>query len=145
MLRFFIKSSKFQKLSQKTGSFKKDFRLRPLLCPMSHALIFWQMKGFINLNNRGKFYEYSIFDCWVINFQSFSYQFSIHWMAPFGEVLDPYSPKYCQVLLKFSPQVVFNETKTVLQESLKIFYRNRRYPEFAVLVKLLPVSSPWKK
>ena len=81
---------------------------------MSYTLIFWQMKGLITIHNRGKFYEYSIFGCQVINFQSFSYQFSIHEMALFGEVLDPNSPNYCQILLKFSAKVVLKETKIVL-------------------------------
>ena len=69
------------------------------------------MKGLIKIHNRGKFYQYSIFGCQVMNFQNFLYQFSIHEMALFGEVLSPNSPKYRQILLKFSPQVVFKEQK----------------------------------
>ena len=46
-----------------------------------------------------------------MNFQKFLYQFSIHEMALFGDILGPNSPKYCQILLKFSPQVVFKEQK----------------------------------
>ena len=112
MLRFFIKSWKFQEIKPKnpfSGSFSEVFQLRRLLRP-----IFWQMTGLIKIHNRVEFYEYSILDCQVINFQSFSYQFSIHEMPLFGEVVGPNSPKYCQILLKFSPQVVFKETKTVL-------------------------------
>ena len=61
-----------------------------------------------------------------------------------GEIVGPNSPKYCQILLKFSPQLVFKEKKTVLQEFLKNshFYRNRRYPEFPLLVQLWPLFSP---
>ena len=117
MLQFFVKSQKFQEIKTKnwfSGSLSGIFLLRFLLHPMSYALIFWQMNGLIKIHNRGKFYEYSIFDCQVINFQSFSYRFSIHEMPLFGEVLGPNSPKYCQILLKFSPQVVLKETKTVL-------------------------------
>ena len=77
------------------------------------------MKGLIKIDNRGKFYDYTIFDCQVINVQGFLYQFSIQEMALFGEVLVPNSPKYFKILLKFSPQVVFKETKTVLYEFLK--------------------------
>ena len=116
-LRFFIKSWNFQEIKPKNRfscSFSEVLQLRLLLPPLSYALIFWQMKGLIKIHNRGKFYEYSILDCQVINFQSFSYRFSIHEMPLFGEVLGPNSPKYCQILLKFSPQVVFKETKTVL-------------------------------
>ena len=47
------------------------------------------MKGLIKIHNRGKFYEYSILDCQVINFQSFSYRFSIHEMPLFGELILP--------------------------------------------------------
>ena len=115
--QYFIKSWKFQEIKPKnwfSGSFSEVFQLRLLLRPMSYALIFWQMKGLIKIHNCGKFYEYSILDCQVINFQSFSYRFSIHEMPLFGEVLGPNSSKYCQILLKFSPQVVLKETKTVL-------------------------------
>ena len=116
MLRFSIKSREFQEIKPKnrfSGSFLEVFQLRLLLHPMSYALFFRQMTGLINIHNRGEFYEYSILDCQVINFQSFLYRFSIHEMPLFGDVLGPNSPKYCQILLKFSPQVVFKETKTV--------------------------------
>ena len=117
MLKIFIKSWKFQEIKPKNwfyGLFSEVFQLCILLRPMCYTLIFWQMKGLIKIHNRGKFYEYSILDCQVIIFQSFSNRFSIHEMSLFGEVLSPNSPKYCQVLLKFLPQVVFKETKTVL-------------------------------
>ena len=78
---------------------------------MSYALIFLQMKGLIKIHNRGKFYEHSIFDCQVINFQSFLYWFSIHEMALFGEVLGPNSPQNCQIYLIFFLQVVFKKQK----------------------------------
>ena len=81
---------------------------------MSYALIFGKMEGLIKIHNRGKFYEFSIFGYQVINFQSFLYQFSIHEMAFFGEVLGSNSPKYCQILLTFLSQVVFKEAKIVL-------------------------------
>ena len=107
MLRFFIKSWKFQKIKPKiwfSGSFSEVFQLRLLLCPMSYALTFWQMKGLIKIHNCGKFYEYSTLDCQVINFQSFLYQFTINEMPLFGEVLSPNSSKYCQILLTGSIQ-----------------------------------------
>ena len=116
MLRYSIKSWKLQEIKSKnrfSGSFLEVFQLRLLLHPMSYALFFRKMTGLINIHNRGEFYEYSILDCQVINFQSFLYRFSIHEMPLFGDVLGPNSPKYCQILLKFSPQVVFKETKTV--------------------------------
>ena len=80
----------------------------------------------------------------VINFQSFLYRFSIHEMPLFGDVLGPNSPKYCQVLLNFSPQVVFKEKKN---SALRIFensffYRNGRSPEFTLLVQLWSLFPP---
>ena len=108
----------FKKLSQE-NHFLARFR-RFFNYAVSYALFFWQMTGLIKIHNRVEFYEYSILDCrQVINFQSFSHQFSIHEMPLFGEVAGPNSPKYCQILLKFTPQLVFKETKTVLSEFLK--------------------------
>ena len=112
MLRFSIESRKFQEIKPKnpfSGSFLEVFQLRRPL-----RSIFWQMTGLVKIHNRVKMYEYSILDCQVINFQSFSSQFSIHEMLLFGEIVGPNSPKYCQILLKYLPQVVFKETKTVL-------------------------------
>ena len=114
MLRFSIKSWKFQEIKPKnrfSGSFSEVFQLRLLLHLMSYALLFRQMTGLINIYNRGEFYEYSILDCQVMNFQSFLYRFSIHEIPLFGDVLGPNSPNNFQILLKFSPQVVFKETK----------------------------------
>ena len=55
-----------------------------------------------------------------------------------GFLWGPNSPKYGPILLKFLPEVVLKEKKTVLEESLKNsnFSRNRRYPKFARLVQL---------
>ena len=116
VLQFFIKSWKFQEIKPKkrfSGSFLEVFQLRLLLHLMSYALFFRQMTGLINIHNRVEFYEYSILDCQVINFQSFLYRFSIHEIPLFGDVLGPNSPNNFQILLKFSPQVVFKETKIV--------------------------------
>ena len=84
-------------------------------------MIFWLIqRGFLftpsYLHNRGKFHQYSICGCQVKNFQSFSYRFSIHEIAPFlrdGGGLGPYSPKYGPTLLKFLPEVVYKQTKSV--------------------------------
>ena len=78
----------------------------------------------------------------VINFQSFLYRFSIHEMPLFGDVLGPNSPKYCQVLLNFSPQVVFKENKN---SALRIFensffYRNGRSPVYTFGPTLISFS-----
>ena len=113
MLRYSIKSWKLQEIKSKkrfSGSFLEVFQLRLLLHPMSYALFFRKMTGLINIYNRGEFYEYSILDCQVI---SFLYWFGIHQMPLFGDILGPNFPKYSQILLKFSAQLVFKETKTV--------------------------------
>ena len=134
-----------KKLNQK-NHFLARFR-RFFNYAVSYALFFWQMTGLIKIHSRVEFYEYSVLDCQVTNFQSFLYQFSVHDMPLFGEVVGPNSPKYCQILLKFSPQVVFEETKTVVQEFLKNsnFYRNGRYSEFTLFGPTLASFSPLKK
>ena len=47
-------------------------------------------------------------------------------MAFLGVFLDPNCPKYCLILLKFAPEVVFKARKTVFQKFLKNsnFYEN---------------------
>ena len=55
-----------------------------------------QMKGLIEVHNRGKSHRYSICGCEVIKFQMFSWWGSIHEMAHSGEVLGPNSPQKCR-------------------------------------------------
>ena len=88
--------------------------------------------------NRGKFHLYSICGCQVIKFEMFSWRCSIHEMAHFGEFLGPNSPKNGQILLKFLPEIVLKDSKTVFEESLKNrnFYKNREYPKFGRFVEL---------
>ena len=70
--------------------------------------------------NPGKFHLYSISGCQVMKFEMFSWQCSIHEMAHFRRFLDPNSPKYGQILLKFLPDVVvLANIKRVFEESLK--------------------------
>ena len=148
MLRFFINSWKSHEIKLKnwfSGSFSEVFWLR-LLMPYELRPKFWQMKDLLKIHNRGKVYEYSIFGCQVIDFPSFLCWFSIHEMALFGEVFGSNCPKYCQILLKCSPQVLFKEIRKVLYESLKNsnFYKNERYPEFPILVQLWTLFYPWR-
>ena len=58
------------------------FFVYAFLRPTSYVLRFWQMKDLIKIHIRVKFYQYNIRGCQVKNL-SFSYQFSIHEMAPF--------------------------------------------------------------
>ena len=70
--------------------------------------------------NPGKFHLYSVCGCQVIKFEMFSWRCSIHEMAHFWGFLDPNSPKYGQILLKFLPDVVvLANIKRVFEESLK--------------------------
>ena len=65
-------------------------------------------------------------------------------MPLFGEVVGPKSPKYCQTLLKCSPQLVFKETKTVLLrifEKLK-FLQKREIPRVYTFGPTLVPFSP---
>ena len=67
-------------------------------------------------------------------------------MTHFGGFLGLNSPKYYQILLKFSPEVAFKETQTVFEKFWKNsnFYRNERYPKFTRLVQLSLPFSPWR-
>ena len=88
--------------------------------------------------NRGKFHLYSICGSQVTKFQIFSWQWSNHEMAHFGDFLGPNVPKYGLILLKFLPEVVLKDAKTVIEESLKNlnFHRNGRYPKLGRFVQL---------
>ena len=105
---------------------------------MTDAPIFCQMKGLIEIHNRGKFDEYRICGCQFINFQILCTDSASMKWAILGVFLGPNSPKYCLTLLKFSPDLVVKEVKTVFEESLEnsFFYRNGRYPKFELLVQL---------
>ena len=101
---------KWSKLGQKNdffGSFWQFFCLRPRI---PQDFVNW--KTLLRYICR-KFHQYSNCSCEIKNFQSFLYWFSIHEMAPFWDFLDPYSPKYCLILLKLWPEVVSNKINTV--------------------------------
>ena len=55
-----------------------------LLCPMDDVPISNQMKGLMEVHNRGKFHWRSICGCEVINFQMFSKQQKIPFLGAFG-------------------------------------------------------------
>ena len=100
----------------------------------------------MKIHNRGTFHLYSICGGQVISFQMFSWWCSIHEIVLFGSFLGPNSPKCCQILPKFLPELVFKETQTTLKEFWKNpnFYKKRRYPKFACLVQLWSPFSSWK-
>ena len=123
----------------------KRFFVYALLRSPICTQIFCLMKGVMRIHNRDKFHWSIICDCQVINFQNFSYQFSIHEMALSKVFLGRTSPKYGTTLLKVSPEVVLKQKKTVFKDSFEIlhFYRNVRYSKFALLIQLwfLPFFS----
>ena len=59
-------------------------------------------------------------------------------MVYFWGFLGPNFPNYGPIMLKFLPEVVLKEAKSVFEESLKnlSFDRNRRYPKFGRFVLL---------
>ena len=63
-----------------------------------------------------------------------------------GGFWGPNFPKYGQILLKFLPEVVLKDTKSVFEESLKNpnFHRNGRYTKFARFLQLWGQFTPWR-
>ena len=114
-LSFFLMQYENSSKWKKTHSlaYFQRFFVYALLRAMSHASIFCQIEGLMKIHNSCKFHEYSVWSCQVINFQRFSHQFSIYEMVLFRVFLGPNSLKYCVILIKFSPEVVFNNRKIV--------------------------------
>ena len=84
----------------------------------SYALSFtpqflYQIKGLMEMYNRGKFHLYSISGCEVKKFEMFSWRWSIHEMAHFWAFSGPKSSKCGSILLKFAPQLLLKESKTL--------------------------------
>ena len=104
------------------------------------------IKGLMEMYNCGKFHLYSICGCQAIKFEMFLWQWRIHEMAHFGRFWGPSFPKYGPILLKFLPEVLLKETKSVLEESLKNlnFDRNGRCPKFGRLIQLWSQFTPWR-
>ena len=73
----------------------------------------YQMKELIQIHNRGKFHLYSISGCEVKKFEMFSWWWSIHEMAHFWAFSGPKSSKCGSILLKFAPQLLLKESKTL--------------------------------
>ena len=103
------------------------------------------------MGNRGNFHLYNISGCKVKKFEMFSWRWSIHEIAHFWAFLGPNSPKSDPILLKFAPQLVFMESKTLSEESFENpdFYQNITYPKFAVFFKVFfqiwGRLSPWRR
>ena len=109
MSRFLIQSKNSSKRSQKKyflAHFRRFF-IYTLLRSMIHPQSFFQIVGHMKIHNRGKFHEYSISGCQVIDFQFFcTDSASMKW--PFlGGFLVPNSAKHCLILMKLSEKVCF--------------------------------------
>ena len=137
-----------QKFSQKLNFWLIfwSFSITPSYALLVTPQFLCQIKGLMKMYNRGKFHLYSICGCQVIKFEMFSWRCSIHEMAHFGGFLGPNSPKYGQILLKFLPEWVLKDTKTVFGKPLKNvnFYQNREYPKFGGFVQLWGQFTPWR-
>ena len=84
----------------------------------SYALLFtpqflYEIKGLMEIYNRGKFHLYSISGCEVKKIEMFSWRWSIHEMVHFWGFSGPKSPKCGPILLKFAPQLLLKESKTL--------------------------------
>ena len=78
--------------------------------------ILCQMGGLMEVHNCGKFHLCNICGYEVKKFEMFSWRWSIQEMAHFWAFLDPNSPKYGWLILKFGPQLVLMRSKTLFQE-----------------------------
>ena len=70
----------------------------------------------------------------------FSWRWSIHEMTHFLAFLGPKSPKCGPVLLKFAPQLLTKESKTLFEEFFENsnFYRKRTFRKFALFFSFCP-------
>ena len=104
-----------------------------------------QMKVLMEIYNRGKFHFYSVSGCPVIKFEMFSWGQSIHEMGHFGGFLGPNFPKYCPILLKFGLELLFKDSKTLLQKLFKNldFQVYRTFPNFAHFFSFCPTLAPF--
>ena len=128
------------------ASFQRFFG-HALLRSVDHAPIFFQMKVLMLIHNPDKLHHDNICGSKVINFQMFLWRCSSHEMGRFWRFLGPFSRKYSLNLLKFGPEVVHHETKTVCEQLFKIRYlsTNGTYPKFSVLVHFWAQFTPKKR
>ena len=104
---FYSILKKWSKLGQKTDFLAHFYAL---LCLIIYAPIFCQIKGLMKVHNRGKFHQYSICGCQVMNFQMFSQQQKLPLQAASGWFSGHNSPKCSQILLKFGTECIIYVT-----------------------------------
>ena len=109
-----------------------------------------KMKVLKKMHNRGKFHLYSICGCEVIKFRMCSWWWSVYDLAHFWKFFGANSLKYSSILLKFGPELVFQEIKTLFEKFFENsnFYGDRTYSIFtffSLFVELWPRFSPWTR
>ena len=97
----------------------RRFFIYVLLRPMNHASIFCQIESLMKIPNCGKFHEYSICGCQVINFQSVLYQFSIHQMVLFRGFTQRY-PKFALLVQLWLPVSLWRWPKNFSHRAIQI-------------------------
>ena len=115
-LQVLIYYFKFQEMDPKNrcfGLFSEDFG-HALPLPKDDAQIFCQIKGLM------KFHLDSVCGSQVINFQKFSWRWSIHELDHFGVFLGPNWSKIGSILVKLAPEVMFRKRNRVLKFFSKI-------------------------
>ena len=102
---FWYSAENFKKLTQKPHFVVgiENFLDPTLFCPLGDIPIFGQMKGLLEIHNRGKFHWYSICGCQVIYLQIFSYHQKAAFLAVFGWFLVDYRTKSSLIYTKLSP------------------------------------------
>ena len=71
------------------------------LPPVVNTPILCQMKGLMEIHNRGKFHECSFCGCQVMNIQKSSQLQKVPFLGPFGWFFGHNFPKWRQILFKF--------------------------------------------
>ena len=78
------------------------------LRPLGDTPIFCQMKGLMKIRKYGKFHQYSICGCQVMNVQMFSEQQKMPFLGAFGWFFGHNSPQCSQILFKFGTVIQTN-------------------------------------
>ena len=96
--RFYVRLN--LKVCEFRGNFGGFFNYAHLP-PMGDAPILSQVKGLMEIHNRGNFNEYTICGCEVMNLQIFSDQQKISFLGAFGWFFGHNSRECSQILFKF--------------------------------------------
>ena len=100
------------------------FLVYTLLYNMSYVQIFCQVKDLMIMHNRGEFH----LRLSSKTFAKFWVPIQHQWNDPFWVFLGPYSRKYSKIVPKLSPEVVIQQTKTLLENfwRIRVFMKKGR-------------------